>query len=254
MNLNNNERLDDLCINNLKLIQNNNYFCFGTDSVVLANFAKSNNANNTILDLCSGSGIIPIVFSTRNKYKNITCIELQNEMFELLDKNIKLNNLNFNIFKSDICDYNKIQKYLKDTINNTEVDIITINPPYKSKNTGIKNELDVKYIARHEVLCTLDDIFKTSYKLLKDKGKLYMVHKPERISDLINIARKYNLEIKKIQYVYPNILSKPSIILLEYSKNGGNEVLHLPPIIQYDLNNKETKEFLEFVGMSDYNE
>ena len=130
---------------------------------------------------------------------------------------------------------------LKITNRNT-VDIITVNPPYKEKNTGCINEGKVKYIARHEELCTLEDIFKTSSSLLENKGKLYIVHKPERLADLISIARKYKLEPKKLKLVCPTINSAPSIVLLEYIKGGGNEMKILKPLIEYDENNNYTEE------------
>ncbi|MEG1141546.1 MAG: methyltransferase [Clostridia bacterium] len=235
------ERIDDLG-NDLKLIQNDKYFCFGTDSVLLANFVKSNKKIN-LLDLCSGSGIIPILLTKKININTSYAIELQDEMYDLLIKNNKLNNLNINCIKEDITNINNILSYIKDNI-----DVITVNPPYKEKGSGIYNKLDVKYIARHEEKLKLDDIFKLSSKLLNDKSKLYIVHKPERINDLISIARKYNLEAKTIQLIQPTINKKPSIVLIEYTKNGGKETKINPVLVQYDDNNNYTTEFLKFVN------
>ena len=134
---------------------------------------------------------------------------------------------------------------------NEKVDIGVSNPPYKEVGTGVENTNTVKYIARHEKECTLEDIFKCSSKLLKQKGKLYLVHKPQRISDLISEARKYKLEPKKMRLVYPTINSKPSIVLMEYVYFGGNELEVLSPLIEYNENGEYTKEIFEIYGMGE---
>ena len=243
-----NERIDELGINNIKLIQNTEYFLFGTDSVLLANFITINNKKNNIIDLCSGSGIIPILLSQKIKYNNLFSVELQEEMYDILTRNISLNNLNITAIKSNIKDIGNIRKELIKNKINGRVDAITVNPPYKPKGNGVKNENSIKYIARHEELCSLEDIFKTSSALLESKGKLYIVHKPERLVDLICIARKYNLEAKRVRYIYPKIDLKPSIVLIEYTKDGGSECIIEKAIIEYDENGNYTKEFLEVVG------
>lgn len=251
-----NERIDDLGVNNLKIIQNTDYFCFGTDSVLLSNFIISNSDKNVILDLCSGSGVIPIIISAKYKYSKIAAVELQDEMFNLLERNITLNNLQDKIeaIQGDIKDFSNIRKMLQNKIGYNMVNIITVNPPYKPKGRGVINDHNVKYIARHEEMCTLEDIFFTSSKLLEYKGKLYIVHKPERIVDLLAIARKYNLEAKRIRYVYPRVDVKPSIVLIEYVKGGGNEALILPPLIEYNSDGTYTDEIYKIYGMERDNE
>ncbi len=238
------EKIEYLGIGNLKICQDSDYFCFGTDSVLLANFASSNSKNKVVLDLCSGSGVVPIIFSAKNSYKKIFTVELQDEMYYLLDKNIDINNLKSDIIpiKSDIKDIPKIKKSLIEHSGRSLVDIITVNPPYKKKGTGIPNELRVKYIAKHEEMCNLEDVFKVSSALLENRGSLYIVHKPERLTDLICIARKYNLEAKKLRLVIPRIGKRPSLVLLEYVKGGGNEMRILPPLIEYDNNMQYTEE------------
>ena len=222
----NNERIDDLNLNGKKIIQNTDYFCFGIDSVLLANFVSSNSSKNVVVDLCSGTGVISVILTQKKKLHKIYAVELQDEMYNLLKRNIKLNNLEDCIypFKANIKDY-----YL-----DKKVDIVVCNPPYKEIGTGIKNENTVKYIARHEKECTLEDVFKCSSKILKQKGKLYLVHKPQRLVDLIFLARKYNLEAKNIRFVYPKLNSSASIVLVEYVFCGGNEINVLPPLIEYD--------------------
>lgn len=249
------ERIDDLGVNNLKIIQNIDYFCFGTDSVLLSNFITSNSSNNIILDLCSGGGVIPIIISAKYNYSKIFAVELQDEMYDLLQKNIQLNKLQEKIYplKGDIKDFNSIRQMLIKETGKGNANIITVNPPYKPKGRGIVNEHNVKYIARHEEMCTLEDIFFTSSKLLEFKGKLYLVHKPERIVDLLVIARKYNLEAKRIRYVYPRVDVKPSIVLIEYVKGGGNETLMLPPLIEYNEDGSYTNEIYTIYGMENKN-
>lgn len=237
------ERIDDLGINGKKIIQNTDYFCFGIDSVLLANFVESNSGKNNIVDLCSGSGVISVIVSQKKKCNKIYALELQNEMYDLLDRNIKINSLEEKIIplKGDVKSFSM----------NEKVDIVVSNPPYKEVGTGVENTNTVKYIARHEKECTLEDIFKCSSKLLKQKGKLYLVHKPQRISDLISEARKYKLEPKKMRLVYPTINSKPSIVLMEYVYFGGNELEVLSPLIEYNENGEYTKEIFEIYGMGE---
>lgn len=245
-----NEKIEDLGINNLKLIQNKDYFIYGTDSVLLANFVSSNSSKNNIIDLCSGSGVVPILLSAKVKYNKMISVELQKEMYDILFKNINLNKLDNDILtiNEDIKNVDKIRTFLTNNNLNGRVNIITVNPPYKPKGEGVINENNVKYIARHEDKCSLEDIFNTSSKLLESKGKLYIVHKPERIVDLLSLSRKYNLEAKKIRYIYPKINLKPSIVLIEYVKDGGNECIIEKCIIQYDDKGNYTKEFLEICG------
>ena len=234
------ERIDDLNLNGKVIIQNPDYFCFGIDSVLLANFVESKNAKNVIVDLCSGSGVIPVIVSQKKDYSKIMAVELQKEMFELLEKNISINSLEDKIIPLNV--------NIKELSLKEKVDIVTCNPPYKEVGTGVTNENSVKYIARHEVECTLEDVFKCSSKILKQKGKLYLVHKPQRLNDLISIARKYKLEAKRMRLVYPKVDSKPSIVLLEYVYCGGNEMDILPPLIEYDESGNYTKEIYDIYG------
>lgn len=250
MEIRKNERIDDLGINDLKIIQNKEYFCFGTDSVLLANFVKSENSNNVILDLCSGSGVIPIILSAKKKYKKIFGVELQSEMYDLFDRNIKINNLEDSIIsiKENVKNIKDIRKKITSIMGKDKIDIITCNPPYKEIGTGLTTNHDVKTIAKCEVMCNLEDIFITSSKLLGKGGKLYLVHKPERLSDLICFGRKYNLEAKEIRFVYPKINKKPSIVLISYRKDGGNETKVLEPLIEYNENMSYTDEIYNIYG------
>ncbi|CDC80970.1 methyltransferase small [Clostridium sp. CAG:465] len=252
MEIRKNERIDDLGINDLKIIQNKEYFCFGTDSVLLANFVKSENSNNVILDICSGSGVIPIILSAKKKYKKIFGVELQSEMYDLFDRNIKINNLEDSIISinENVKNIKDIRKKVTSIMEKDKIDIITCNPPYKEIGTGLTTNHDVKTIAKCEVMCNLEDIFITSSKLLGKGGKLYLVHKPERLSDLIYFGRKYNLEAKEIRFVYPKIDKKPSIVLISYRKDGGNETKVLEPLIEYNDDMSYTDEIYRIYGIN----
>ena len=245
------ERIDDLNLNGKKIIQDTELFLFGMDSVLLANKVKTTNKDAVILDLGTGSCVMPVIIAEKNEVRKIIGVELQDRMYELALKNVKYNKLEskIDVLKDNLKNISNIRKYIKETVDRDNVDIIISNPPYKKVGTGSKNDVDEKYIARHEVECNLEDIFKTSSKLLKFKGKLYIVHKPERISDLITLARKHNLEPKTIQFLQPTIDKKPSIVLVEYVLGGGNECIVLPNLIEYDKYGNYTKDILDIYDM-----
>lgn len=247
------ERIDDLNLNGKKIIQDTDLFLFGMDSVLLANKVKGTNKDTVIVDLGTGSSVMPVIIAEKNNVKKIIGVELQQKMYDLAVKNVEYNKLQdtITVLKENLKNVDSIRKYVLEIIGKDKVDIVISNPPYKKVGTGSKNEVDEKYIARHEVECELEDIFKTASKLLKFKGKLYLVHKPERIADLISLARKYNLEPKEIQFLQPTIRKKPSIILIEYVLGGGNECVVLPNLIEYDENGNYTKEILDIYGMTD---
>lgn len=247
------ERIDDLNLNGKKIIQDTELFLFGMDSVLLANMVKGTNKNTNILDLGTGSLVMPVILSEKVKFNKIIGVELQDNMYNLAVKNIKLNELESKVYvvKEDLKNVNSIRKQVVEITGKDTVDIIISNPPYKKVGTGTINDTDEKYIARHEAKCTLEDIFKTSSKLLKFKGKLYIVHKPERIADLICFGRKYNLELKTLTFLQPTVTKKPSIVLCEYVLGGGNECVVLPNIIEYDDNGNYTDRIYEIYGMDE---
>ena len=245
------KRIDDLNLNDKKIIQDTDLFLFGMDSVLLANKVKGTNKNSIIVDLGTGSCVIPVIISQKNNIGKIIGVELQDKMYELAKENIEYNNLQDKIciLKENLKNVNNIKKYLMESVGKDTVEVVVSNPPYKKIGTGSKNELDEKYIARHEVECELEDVFKTAAKLLKYRGKLYIVHKPERIADLISLARKHNLEPKEIQFLQPTTEKKPSIVMIEYVLGGGNECIVLPSLIEYDNNGNYTKDILDVYDM-----
>ena len=213
--LNKNEKIEDLQFKNLKIIQDKKGFCFGIDSILLTDFAKEIKENSKVLDLGTGTGIIATLLCEKTKLKEIIGIEKQKEVFEMAKKIIKLNKLEnkFKIINEDV--KNLVQKFEKNTF-----DAIVTNPPYKKKGTGIKNEEEKKIMARHETTATLEDFIKTSKDLLKDKGEFYMVHRPERLVDILALMRNYKIEPKILRFVYANEKSEPKLILIKGIKNA----------------------------------
>ena len=224
-----NYRIDDLQISNLFIKQDKTGFCFGTDAVLLANFAEPKK-NADILDIGTGNGIIPILLSAKTQAQKITGLEIQERSAELAKENIKLNKLEslIEIIQGDIKDYSIFPA--------ASFDYITCNPPYKKVGTGLANPEDTLAIARHEIMCTLEDIIKASSYLLKSKGKLAMVHKPERVAEIIYTMKKHKLEAKRLLLVYPREGEKPCLALVEGVKDGGAELNILPPLYVYDEN------------------
>ena len=210
-----NERIDDLEFKNYKIIQNKEGFCFGIDSILLSDFAKNIKASSRVLDLGTGTGIIPILLCGKTNLKNIVGVELQKDVYEMAGKSIKLNGLEdkFELINEDILNLNNI--YEKNSF-----DVIITNPPYKKKNTGVINENQKKLISRHESTATLEDFIKISYDLLKDKGEFYMVHRPERLVDIFFLMRKYAIEPKILRFVFSSKEKESKLILIKGIKNG----------------------------------
>ncbi len=224
------ETLDDLQIKGLKIYQKKQGFRFGMDAVLLANFSKVLKYNK-VIDLCSGTGIIPFIIAGKKEYKNIIGLEIQDDLVEMANRSSKLNNLEekVNFFKCDIKDL----QYLKSL---SKVDVVTVNPPYKKNNSGILNLNEKDRISRHEILCTLEDVILASFILLKDNGRLYMVNRAERICDSICEMRKHKIEPKTIQFVQSKKTKGPHLFLIEGQKYGGKFLKAMPTLNIYDDN------------------
>ena len=234
---NKNEKVEDLQFKNLKIIQNKNGFCFGIDSILLADFAKEIKKGAKILDLGTGTGIIATLLCKKTQLKEIIGVEKQKEVYEMAKKSIQLNQLEnqFKIINRDILELNKI--FEKNTFH-----AIVTNPPYKKKDTGIKNEEEKKMVSRHETTATLEDFIKIAKELLKDKGEFYMVHRPERLVDIMEYMRKYKIEPKLIRFVYANKNSEPKLILIKGIKNAKPFLKVKNNLYIYDKNGKYTEE------------
>lgn len=240
INLEKNERIDDLEYKGLKIIQNEDGFCFGIDSVLLSDFAKELKKDAIVSDLGTGTGIISILLSEKSKLKKIYGIEIQEDVANMARKSVKLNNLEekIEIINEDI---KNIRKLFEDCF----FDCIVTNPPYKKEGTGLKNENVSKVISRHEVKCTLEDVIKESFYVLKDKGEFYMVHRPDRLVDIVHTMRKNKIEPKKIRLVYSNEKGKAVLVLVKGIKNAKPELLIDSPLYIYDNDGKYSDEILK---------
>lgn len=223
------ERLDDLQIKGYHIIQNPERFCFGIDAVLLSDFAKVKKGEK-VLDLGTGTGILPILLEAKTMGAHFTGLEIQEESADMARRSVAYNCLEekMNIVTGDI-------KEAAQLFGPASFDVITTNPPYMINDHGLKNEADAKTIARHEILCTLDDILRESAKLLKEsKGRFYMIHKPFRLAEIMTKMCQYRLEPKRIQFVHPYVDKEPTMVMIEAIKGGKSRVTVEPPIIMYE--------------------
>lgn len=226
---------------NLKIYQDTDMFNFSLDSILLPNFVTLNKNTKQILDIGTGNAVIPIVLSTKTNAL-ITGVEIQEDAYNLAVKSVKYNNLEeqIKLINADVKELYK--EYESDVF-----DVITCNPPFfKVYEDSRKNLSDYKTIARHEICLNLDDIMKISSKLLKNNGVIGMVHRPERLVDIILSMKKYNIEPKKIQYVYPKHNSESHILLIEGRKNGKEGLKVLNPLYAHDENGNYTEEIQKY--------
>ena len=246
--LKNGERLDDLQLNGLHIIQNPEKFCFGMDAVLLSSFcAKTIRKKDKVLDLGTGTGIIPILLSAKAEPAHISALEIQDESVDMAKRSVNLNGLDekIDIIHGDI-------KTASLNFGAAVFDAVTTNPPYMNDNHGIKNPDIPKAIARHEILCNLDDIARESSKLLKTQGRFYMGHRPFRMTEIICTLAKYKLETKRICMVHPFVSKEPNMLLIEAVKNGKPFVKFEPPIIVYETPGKYTEQLLEIYGLQQH--
>lgn len=237
MKLKENERIDDLQYKGLKLIQNKDGFCFGVDSVLLSDFAKGIKKNSMVVDIGTGTGIVGLLLCAKTNLKKIYGVEIQKDVAEMAKRSIKMNELQEK-FEIINCDINNIFEFLEAN----SIDSIVTNPPYKKANTGVKNEDEKQMISRHEVKCTLDDIIEKSSKLLKDRGEFFMVHRAERIVDIMCCLRKYRLEPKIIRFVHPKQNEKPNLILVKAIKYANPFLKIDKPLVIYNEEGNYTEE------------
>lgn len=217
------KEINDLYDYGYKIVQKSDYFKFSLDSMLLANFININMSDSKLLDFCTGNCPIPIILS--NSIKNIVAFEVQKEIYELGDESLKLNNINNVKLIND--DIKNIGNYYEEGY----FDIISCNPPYfKVIDSSRINDNNVKAIARHEILIKLEDIVSLAYKFLRDKGKLYIVYRPDRLMELLKLFDKYKFGVKKLQCCYNNSDSLSSMILIEAMKNGQDDLKILAPL------------------------
>lgn len=232
------ERIDDLIRQDLKIIQNPASFCFSMDAVLLAHFATVKK-DDRVVDLGTGSGVIPLLLTTRQKELQVTGLEIQKEAAERAVRSVRLNGLQekIAIIPGDL-------KQAKELLPVGQFDLVTCNPPYISPGHGLLNELDSISIARHEIKCTLEDVIRAGSQLLAFKGRMAVVHKPHRLVDIMCLMRKYNLEPKRLRLVYPRPGRKPNMVLVEGLLGGRVELEVLDPLFIYGADGEYTPELL----------
>lgn len=236
------ERIDELHRNQYKIIQNPQGFCFGMDAVLLSGFAKVYKKER-VLDLGTGTGIIPILLEAKTEGEHFTGLEIQKYSVDMARRSVLLNNLQDKI---EIV-YGDIKKASKQ-FGRAVFDVVTVNPPYMDETHGLKNPNSAKAIARHEILCTLEDVVREAAAVLKPGGRFYMVHRPRRLVEIINILSNYQLEVKRMKPVYPSIEKEANMILLEAVRGGRPFMQMEAPIIIYTEPGVYSKEIYEIYG------
>ena len=240
--LNEGERIDDLERCGFKIIQNTEKFCFGMDAVLLSGYASIRRGDK-VLDLCTGNGIIPILLAAKTGAGRIVGIEIQRDIAELAKRSVEANDLNdrVNILCADI-------KNAEEYYQAGAFDAVTCNPPYMIDNHGIKNPDSPKAIARHEILCTFDDVARVTSRMLKPGGRLFLIHRPFRLTEIFETLTKYNLEPKRMKLVHPYIDREPNMVLIEAGLGGRRRLTVERPLIVYESPNCYTKEIYDIYG------
>lgn len=237
-----NERIDDLERNNLKIIQDTKRFCFGMDAVLLSGFAKVKK-DGLVLDMGTGTGILPILLSAKTEAKHISALEIQPDSADMARRSVMLNDLTdrIEIVTGDIKEASSIFK-------KASFDAVTCNPPYMIGKHGIANPEDAMAIARHEVLLTFEDVAREASLVLKPSGKLYLVHRPFRLAEIFATLQKYKLEPKRMQLVYPFVDKEPNMVLIEAVRGGKSRMEVEKPLIIYKQPGVYTDDIYEIYG------
>lgn len=237
-----NERVDDLQRNGLKIIQKTDGFCFGMDAVLLSGFAHVKRGEK-VLDMGTGTGIIPLLLSAKTQGEHFTALEIQKEIAEMAARSVAMNHLEdkIEIVNGDIKEASRI-------FGAASFDVVTTNPPYMNDAHGLKNPTEVKAISRHEVLCTLEDVVREGAKILKSGGRMYMVHRPHRLIEIITAMKQYKMEPKRMCMVHPFKDKEANMVLIEAVKGGGSWLKMEAPIIVYKEPGVYTDEIYDIYG------
>ena len=242
-NLKSDERLDDLQINGYEIIQHPGKFCFGMDAVLLANFARVKQ-KECALDLGTGTGIIPILLTAKTEGMHFTGLEIQEESADMARRSVAHNHLEekVDIVTGDI-------KEAAELFGPASFDVITTNPPYMIGHHGIENPSDAKAIARHEVLCDLNDILRESARILKPRGRFYMVHRPFRLAEILSKMIQVGIEPKRMRMGHPFVHKEPNMVLIEGMRGANSRMRVEPPLIVYKEQGVYSEELLSEYAM-----
>ena len=237
-----NERIDELQRNGYRIIQDKDRFCFGMDAVLLSGFCKIKKGER-VLDLGTGTGIIPILLEAKTEADHLTGLEIQEDSADRAKRSILLNQLEhkIDIICGDIKEASTI-------FGNGSFDVVTTNPPYMIGNHGLKNDDLPKTIARHELLCNFEDIVRETYKILVPGGRFYLVHRPFRLAEIMATLIQFGLEPKRMRLVYPYIDKEPNMVLIEAKKGGNSRITIEKPLIVYQDKNVYTEEIIQLYG------
>ena len=239
VNINDWERVDDLHRNGYVIIQDPKRFCFGIDAVILSGFAEVKKGEN-VMDLCTGTGIIPILLEAKTEGSHFTGLEIQEVSVEMARRSVRLNGLEDKV----TIDFGDV-KNTEALYRASSFDVVTVNPPYMNEGGGLKNGYSPKTIARHEVLCSLEDVVDAAARLLVPQGRLYMVHRPHRLTDIMVTLRNHRLEPKRLRFVHSYADREPVMVLVEAVSNGKPMVKVMPPLIIYKEDGEYTGEIMK---------
>ena len=236
------ERLDDLQRNGLKIIQKTDGFCFGMDAVLLSGFAAVK-PGEKVLDLGTGTGIIPLLLSAKTEGQHFSGLEIQEEVVEMAARSVALNGLEekIKIVHGDIKEASRI-------FGAASFDVVVTNPPYMNDAHGLKNPNEGKAISRHEVLCTLEDVIREGTKVLKSGGRMYMVHRPHRLMEILGTMRAYKLEPKRMKFVHPYLDKEANMVLIEAVRGGGTWMKVEAPMVVYQAPGVYSEEIYQIYG------
>lgn len=236
------ERLDDLQCKGYQIIQDPKRFCFGVDAVFLSNFVTVKRGGR-ILDLGTGTGIIPILLAAKTEAAHITGLEIQKKSAEMAARSVQLNGLEerITITEGDI-------KEAADIFSAASFDVITSNPPYMTHEHGLENAYEPKNIARHEILCNLEDVVRAAARLVKPGGSFFMIHKPFRLAEIFGMLMQYKLEPKRMRLIYPYVEKEPTMVMIEAVRGGRSRIKIEPPLIVYQEKGVYTEEVRRMYG------
>ena len=239
------ERMDDLQCKGLEIIQDKERFCFGIDAVLLAHYAKVKKGER-VLDLGTGTGIIPILMQAFTEGEHYTGLEIQEASVDMARRSVAYNGIEsrVEILHGDIKEAAKL-------ISAASFEVVTCNPPYMTNHHGLKNDYEPKTLARSEVLCNLEDVVKAAARALKPGGRFYMIHKPFRLPEIISVMKQYHIEPKQMRLIHPYVDKEPTMVLIGGTRGGKPMMKIAPPLIIYQDKNVYTKEVLKIYGMED---
>lgn len=238
------ERIDDLQCKGYQLIQKPKGFCFGVDAVLLSDFAKSKiKAGQKVLDLCTGSGVIPILLAAKTEATAFTGLELQEAYADMAGRSVQLNHLEekINIVCGDVKDVKKL-------FSPASFQIVTVNPPYMTEHHGLTNLYEPKTIARHEVALCLEDVIAAASYVLPESGNFFMIHKPFRLAEIFKVMKDYHIEPKRMRLIHPYVDKEPTMVMIEGLKGGKERITIEPPLVIYKEPKVYSDEIFEIYG------